>query len=97
MALYEIVIENGRVIDPESGTDRVANIGISDGTIQAIIGEPLEGNDSIDASGLVVAPGAIDLHSHGQDDENYRIQARDGVTTALELELGALDIDEWYE
>lgn len=96
MARFDIVLSDGRVMDPESGTDRVANIGISDGTIQAITGEPLEGNDSINATGLVVAPGAIDLHSHGQDDENYRIQARDGVTTALELEGGVLDIDEWY-
>ena len=96
MARFDIVLNDGRVMDPESGTDRVANVGISDGTIQAITGESLEGNDSINATGLVVAPGAIDLHSHGQDDENYRIQARDGVTTALELEGGVLDIDEWY-
>ena len=46
---------------------------------------------------LVVAPGFIDLHSHGQDAENYDVQARDGVTTALELEVGAGDIDSWYE
>ena len=45
---------------------------------------------------MVVAPGFIDLHSHGQDHENYVIQARDGVTTALELEVGAGDIDSWY-
>ncbi|MCH8206879.1 MAG: amidohydrolase family protein [Chloroflexi bacterium] len=84
-------------MDPESGMDRVANVGIADGSIQAISAEPLEGRESIDASGLVVAPGAIDMHSHGQDDENYRVQARDGVTTALELELGVLDIGGWYE
>ena len=96
MAAYDIVLTKGRVMDPESGTDMVANVGISDGTIRTIAGEPLEGNDSIDAKGLVVAPGAIDMHSHGQDAENYRVQALDGVTTALELELGVLDIDKWY-
>ena len=96
MPIFDIVLTDGRVIDPESGTDRVANLGISDGTIQAIAREPLEGRDSIDAKGLVVAPGAIDMHSHGQDPENYRVQARDGVTTALELELGVLDVDSWY-
>ena len=96
MAVYDIVLSNGRIMDPASGADLVANVGITDGSVQAITGEPLEGNDSIDATGLVVAPGAIDLHSHGQDDENYRIQARDGVTTALELELGVLDVDRWY-
>ena len=96
MSAFDIVIRNGRVMDPESGTDRVVNVGITDGSIQAISAEPLEGRESIDASGLVVAPGAIDMHSHGQDDENYRVQARDGVTTALELELGVLDIEKWY-
>ena len=65
MGVYDIVIENGRVMDPESGMDRVANVGVSDGTIQAISDGPLEGDESIDASGLVVAPGAVDLHSHG--------------------------------
>ena len=96
MPMYDIVLNGGRVMDPESGTDRPANVGISDGVIGAITGEALEGRDSIDAKGLVVAPGAVDLHSHGQDDENYRIQALDGVTTALELELGVLNVDGWY-
>lgn len=96
MSVFDIVLTGGRVMDPGSGRDEIANVGISDGTIQAITNEPLEGLDSIDATGLVVAPGAIDMHSHGQDEENYRVQARDGVTTALELEAGVLDIDDWY-
>jgi dihydroorotase len=83
-------------MDPESGRDEIANVGISGGSIEAITREPLQGDDSIDASGLVVAPGAIDMHSHGQDAENYEVQARDGVTTALELEAGVADIDRWY-
>ena len=96
MSVFDIVLTGGRVLDPDSGRDEIANVGISDGTIQAITNEPLEGLDSIDAARLVVAPGAIDMHSHGQDEENYRVQARDGVTTALELEAGVLDIDDWY-
>jgi N-acyl-D-aspartate/D-glutamate deacylase len=50
----------------------------------------------VDASGLVVAPGFIDLHSHGQTPENYRYKAMDGVTTALELEVGVSPVSEWY-
>ena len=50
----------------------------------------------IDARGLVVSPGFIDLHQHGQDEENYRFKAMDGVTTALELEVGTGDVDAWY-
>ena len=76
MSVFDIVLTGGRVMDPGSGRDEIANVGISDGTIQAITNEPLEGLDSIDATGLVVAPGAIDMHSHGQDEENYRVQAR---------------------
>lgn len=94
--MYELVIANGRVIDPESGLDAVRNVGISGGSIQAITESPLQGRDTVDANGLVVSPGFIDLHSHGQDVENYEMQARDGVTTALELEVGIADFDAWY-
>ena len=83
-------------MDPESGFDKLANVGISGGTVQALSSEALQGNEELDATGHVVAPGFIDLHSHGQDDENYRIQAQDGVTTALELEVGTDDVDRWY-
>jgi N-acyl-D-aspartate/D-glutamate deacylase len=93
---YDLVITSGRVMDPESGLDAVRNVGISGGKIRAISSAVLKGKQTIDAKGLVVAPGFIDLHQHGQDDENYRAKARDGVTTALELEVGVADIDRWY-
>jgi dihydroorotase len=93
---YEVVIANGRVMDPESGLDALRNIGISGGKIRAISTGALEGKTTIDAKGLVVAPGFIDLHQHGQDAENYASKATDGVTTALELEVGVADVDGWY-
>ena len=93
---YDLVILNGRVIDPESRSDAVRNLGISNGTIKAITSNKLTGRIVIDARGLVVSPGFIDLHQHGQDDENYRFKAMDGVTTALELEVGTGDVDAWY-
>lgn len=93
---FDLVIRNGRVLDPESGLDAVRHIGISSGKIQAISAAPLEGRTAIDAAGLVVAPGFIDLHSHGQDTENYRAKAMDGVTTALEMEVGVGDVYAWY-
>ena len=95
-AVYDLVILNGRVIDPESRTDAVRNLGISNGTIKTISSNTLRGRTLIDARGLVVAPGFIDLHQHGQDEENYRFKAMDGVTTALELEVGTGDVDAWY-
>jgi N-acyl-D-aspartate/D-glutamate deacylase len=94
---YDLAVIGGRVIDPESGLDAIRNVGVSNGRIETLTDAHIEGNDMIDAGGLVVAPGFIDLHSHGQDAENYEAQARDGVTTALELEVGAGDIDSWYE
>lgn len=93
---FDIVISGGRVMDPESGLDAVRNIGISNGTIGAITEDGISGNETINAGGLVVSPGFIDLHTHGQDRENYDIQAMDGVTTTLELEVGVADVDRWY-
>ena len=68
---YDLVIANGRVMDPESGFDRVAHVGIVGNRIEAISDSPLRGNRSIDAGGLVVAPGLIELHTHGEDALNY--------------------------
>ena len=93
---YDLVILHGRVMDPATNTDRWANLGISGGKIAIVTDQPITGAKTIDARGLVVAPGFIDLHSHGQDAENYRYKAMDGVTTALELEVGVGDIDRWY-
>ena len=100
MHKHDLLIKNGRVIDPESDTDRQRHIAINNGRISAIEdiwGSKLQGTQEIDATGLIVSPGFIDLHSHGQDIENYRIQAMDGVTTALELEVGTADVDAWYD
>jgi N-acyl-D-aspartate/D-glutamate deacylase len=93
---YDLVIQNGRVIDPETSLDATRTIGIRAGKIVAISEIPLTGREQIDAGGLVVAPGFIDLHSHGQTDETYRCQVLDGVTTAFELEVGTGDVDRWY-
>jgi N-acyl-D-aspartate/D-glutamate deacylase len=94
--VYDLVILNGRVIDPESKTDAVRNLGITNGKIKSISRERLNGRNVIDARGLVVSPGFIDLHQHGQDEENFRFKALDGVTSALELEVGTGDVDRWY-
>ncbi|MFL6447481.1 MAG: amidohydrolase family protein [Bryobacteraceae bacterium] len=93
---FEVAIVNGRVMDPESGLDQIRSIGIRDGRIAAVSSEALAAKTLIDAKGLVVSPGFIDLHSHGQTPENYRFKARDGVTTALELEVGAWPVAPWY-
>ncbi|MGH9949514.1 MAG: amidohydrolase family protein [Pyrinomonadaceae bacterium] len=93
---FDIVLANGRVMDPESNLDAVRYVGIRNGKIAAISTRPLRGRTMVDAKGLVVAPGFIDLHAHGQDDENNRYQARDGVTTALEMEVGVSPVAAWY-
>src|ERR1700694_5551706 len=93
---FDLVISGGRVMDPESGLDGIRNVGITGGKIAAISTPPLQGKTTIEAKGLVVAPGFIDLHEHGQEPRNYEFQAHDGVTTSLELEVGTDDIDKWY-
>lgn len=93
---YDLVINHGRVMDPETGLDTIRNVAIQDKKIVAISANAMQGKTVIDATGLVVAPGFIDLHSHGQDAENYRYKAMDGVTTALELERGVFPVAPWY-
>jgi N-acyl-D-aspartate/D-glutamate deacylase len=93
---YDLVLANGRVMDPESGLDAVRSVGISGGRIAAISATPLQGRAVVDVKGLVVAPGFIDLHVHSHSPEAYGFQARDGVTTALELEIGVWPVARWY-
>ena len=81
-ATYDIVLAGGRVMDPESGLDAIQNVGVRDGLIAAVTENALDGTRIIDASGLVVAPGFIDLHVHGQTDYSFTFMIRDGVTSA---------------
>ncbi len=92
---FDLVTSGGRVMDPETDLDAIRNVGVVDGRIPAVTEDVLEGAESIDASGLVVAPGFIDLHAHGQDPVSARLQAADGVTTALEMEIGVFPVAEW--
>ncbi|MFI6596720.1 amidohydrolase family protein [Nonomuraea sp. NPDC050536] len=93
---YDLVLANGRVIDPETGLDAVRDVGITGGVIRAVSDVPLEGTERLDVGGLVVAPGFIDLHSHSADLAGHRLQALDGVTTVLELEAGAYPVARAY-
>ncbi len=94
--VYDVVLTGGRVIDPASGLDAVRNVGIQDGSVVVVTEDAINGAEAFDVSGLVVAPGFIDLHRHGDSPENYRAQIHDGITSALELEIGVADIASWY-
>jgi N-acyl-D-aspartate/D-glutamate deacylase len=94
---YDLVLEGGRVMDPESGLDAVRNVGIRDGKIARVSTEPLTGRRVVHAAGLVIAPGFIDLHQHGQELASQRVKAFDGVTTALEMEIGAPDVAQFLK
>ncbi len=94
---FDLVIRGGRVIDPETGLDAVRDVGITAGRIAAVSPEPLTGSAVIDARGLVVAPGFIDLHTHVNDATTYRLAALEGVTSALDLEIGAPDVATFLE
>lgn len=92
-----LVISGGRVVDPASGMDAVGDVAVVDGRIAAIGASLGSAERTIDATGLVVAPGFIDLHAHGQSLPADRMQAFDGVTTTLDLEAGVLPVGSWYE
>lgn len=92
---FDIVIRGGRVMDPETGFDQICDLGILGDQIAAL-GENLgPAHQVIEATGQIVAPGFIDIHAHGQSIPADRMQAFDGVTTTLELELGALPVGNW--
>lgn len=94
---YDLVIANGRVIDPETKLDAIRFVGVQNGRITTVSKSPIKGKRTIDATGLVVAPGFIDPIAHGQDLENDRVQIYDGVTTKLQLEGGVRDQDAWHK
>lgn len=96
----DLLLSGARVIDPETGLDGVRNVAISAGSIHSVrplCDLPPEAQQTLDLSGLVLAPGFIDLHSHSQTVNGLRLQALDGVTTALELEAGVLPVAETYD
>lgn len=95
--IYDVVLKGGRVIDPETKLDAIKNVGILNNRIAQISSELLQGKEIINVSGLVVAPGFIDLHIHGRSNVEQEYQLHDGVTTALELEWGIEHLGKWYE
>lgn len=93
--IVDVILTNGRVIDPESGVDGLRHVGIRGNEIVSIqpVGEPpRRAARQIDVAGSVIAPGFIDLHSHSQTVNGLRFQALDGVTTALDLEAGVVPL-----
>ena len=95
---WDLVLRGGRVIDPESGLDAVRDVAVADGRIAAV-GTGLTAQASrgdVDVAGQVVTAGFIDLHSHVSDLGGLRLQALDGVTTALELEAGVTPVAQAY-
>lgn len=93
-----VILRGGRVLDPESGHDMITDVVVEDGRIAAV-GAAEDGYTDatvIDVAGLAVAPGFIDLHSHATTLAGQRLQACDGVTTAVELEAGAWPLADAY-
>lgn len=93
-----ILLRGGRVVDPGSGFDVIADVLVDGSTVSARgtgLPEP-EGADVLDVSGLLVGPGFVDLHSHVHSIAGHRLQAMDGVTTALDLEAGLMPVERAY-
>ena len=96
MSDWDVVLRGGRVVDPESGLDAVRDVAIAGDRIAAVGTGLPAGPGSVDVAGQVVTAGFIDLHSHVSDLGGLRLQAMDGVTTALELEAGVTPVADAY-
>ncbi len=83
--VFDVVINGGRVMDPESGFDGLANLGIDGDTITALSVDPLSGRTSIDATGRVVSPGFVDLLSYEPNSFGVWLKLADGVTSNLAM------------
>lgn len=94
--IHDLVLRGGRVLDPESGFDGIADVGVTGRMIAAVSQEPLAGRRVLDVEGLAIAPGFIDMHSHSHTVAGHRLQALDGVTTALDLEVGLSPVGQAY-
>lgn len=94
---YDLVITGARVIDPETMLDEVRNIGTNGTKISVVTPNAITGKDQIDATGLIAAPGFVDLHAHGQDPYSEKVSIFDGRTTQMDLEGGALPVSEYYD
>jgi predicted amidohydrolase YtcJ len=93
---FDVVIIGGRVMDPETKRDEIANVAISGRQVVRIAREPMKGRRTIQAAGLVVSPGFVDLHAHGQHNVGQRFQVLDGVTTAIDAESGAMPVAPYF-
>jgi cytosine/adenosine deaminase-related metal-dependent hydrolase len=93
----DLVLRGGRVVDPESGRDEIADVAVAGGRIVGIANGLDPAPVDLDVAGHVVTAGFIDLHSHVNSIPGHRLQALDGVTTALELEAGVTPVDAAYE
>lgn len=96
-ATYDIVIMNGRVINPETKLDREGlNVAIQGGKIALVTDEPVKGKRVINAKGLVVAPGFIDNLSYDPNPLGVWNKIADGVTTNIAMHGGTANPDKWY-
>jgi len=84
-------------MDPETKLDAIRNVGITDGRIATITEDDIQGNDTLDATGLVVAAGFIDTHTHSSNKYAIKMSMMDGVTSGMDFEAGAINIAAWYE
>ena len=88
-----LLLRGGRVVDPANGVDEVRDLLVVDGQVAA----SGSADQVLDVTGCVVGPGFIDLHSHVHSIAGQRLQALDGVTTALDLEAGLFPVSRAYE
>jgi cytosine/adenosine deaminase-related metal-dependent hydrolase len=92
----ELVLAGGRVVDPETGVDGIRWVAIDSGRVVEVSERSLGGRRVLNVTGLVIAPGFIDMHGVADDSAGLAALALAGVTTALALEPGVYPVDAWF-
>ena len=87
-APFDVAINGGTLVLPAGAV--VANLGIRDGRLASIASEPLEGDETLDATGRIVLPGGIDPHVHFRMYQGSMVTSDDYVTGSRSAACGGV-------
>ena len=93
----DVVFNGARVVDPETGFDRIANVALVGGVIAEISDQPIAASREVDVSNQVLSPGFIDILSYQPNGYGEWWKVADGVTSNVGMHGLRFDAAEFYD